>query len=228
MSKYNKILITLFSIDIIFVFVYIFYLIDIEEFFYKGFELGLLLYNISLSFIAAVIFYLIIDYYPKKERRYKFLRNLEVHLNDINNSLNEVIDNLNYPANIEKIDLKKINDEEFKEILKNTPPDFKTSKSYVEYFNQDIDILKSVEINSGKVISNVEAILKHIDFLEPELYKVLEDIKSFPIIKTLHFMRQHNLKIANLLALHKIFIDYINLINKLNSEWEQNKKQLYY
>lgn len=32
MSKYNKILITLFSIDIIFVFVYIFYLIDIEEF----------------------------------------------------------------------------------------------------------------------------------------------------------------------------------------------------
>lgn len=224
MSKYNKILITLFSIDIIFVFVYIFYLIDIEEFFYKGFELGLLLYNISLSFIAAVIFYLIIDYYPKKERRYKFLRNLEVHLNDINNSLNEVIDNLNYPANIEKIDLKKINDEEFKEILKNTPPDFKTSKSYVEYFNQDIDILKSVEINSGKVISNVEAILKHIDFLEPELYKVLEDIKSFPIIKTLHFMRQHNLKIANLLALHKIFIDYINLINKLNSEWEQNKK----
>ena len=224
MSKYNKILITLFSIDIIFVFVYIFYLIDIGEFFYKGFELGLLLYNISLSFIAAVIFYLIIDYYPKKERRYKFLRNLEVHLNDINNSLNEIIDNLNYPENIKKIDLKKINDEEFKVVLKNTPPDFKTSKSYVEYFNQDIDILKSVEINSGKVISNVEAILKHIDFLEPELYKVLEDIKSFPIIKTLHFMRQHNLKIANLLALHKIFIDYINLINKLNSEWEQNKK----
>lgn len=96
MSKYNKILIILFTIDIIFVFVYIFYLIDIKEFFNKGFELGLLLYNISLSFIAAVIFYLIIDYYPKKERKYKFLRNLEIHLNDINNSLNEVIDNLNY------------------------------------------------------------------------------------------------------------------------------------
>jgi hypothetical protein len=224
MSKYNKILIILFTIDIIFVFVYIFYLIDIKEFFNKGFELGLLLYNISLSFIAAVIFYLIIDYYPKKERKYKFLRNLEIHLNDINNSLNEVIDNLNYPTNIEKIDLKKINNEVFKEVLKNTPPDFKTSKNYIEYFNQDIDILKSLEINSRKVISNIEEILKHIDFLEPELYKVLEEIKSYPIIQTLQFMKQQNLKIKNLLALHKILINYINLINKLNSEWEQNKK----
>jgi hypothetical protein len=90
--NYTQILSSILILDLIFVILYIFVFSDIKEFFSKGYEIGQIFYNLSLSFLAAGIFYYIVDYFPKKTRKIRMLINLEMHLIKINLNVNNILE----------------------------------------------------------------------------------------------------------------------------------------
>lgn len=226
MSKYNKILTILFITDILFVFTYIFYLIDIEEFFSKGFELGQFFYNISLSFIAATIFYFIIDYYPKK-RRERFLKNLEVHIEQINRCFNDILENFDYSnMNHQKMNIKNVDSDILKDILENTLYTFKTGVNFPNYFNANIVYL--IKQKCIRIQYELNELLRSIDILSPELYKIINELRTYilgDIIEVgIDMLKTNpNTKVTNLSPFDKIFMEYINLLRDLNSKWIESK-----
>jgi hypothetical protein len=221
MGKYNKVLITLFAIDIAFVFIYIFYLIDIEEIFSKGFEFGQLFYNISLSFIAAVFFYFIIDYYPKKERKIKYLNNMEEHIRQINRCFNDILANFDYSnLNYKIINIENIDSNILKNILANTSCTFKTKVDFPNYPNADIVYL--IKQKHIRIQYELNELLRSIDILSPELYKSINDLRVYILGDVIEV----GINISNVTDLNlftNIFMDYINLLRNLNDNWIRNK-----
>lgn len=225
MKNYNQILTTTLILDFIFVIIYIFVLSDIKEFFSKGYEIGQFMYNLSLSFIAAGIFYYIIDYFPKKSRKIKMLTNMEIHSVRINYNVNNILENFDYPANLTIININNASNENIKELLDNTNYTFKTKVNFAN--NPNVDILTLIRVKNTEINYELNELEKESDLFSPELYASIKELKRMPISNIfndgIHMIKEIPNSSQNLGIFSDLLIKYINCVKEFNEEWNKNK-----
>ncbi len=223
--RLHQILIIILIITIVFIILYLFYLIDIPQVIPKGYEIGILFYNFSLSYIAASIFYFIVDYFPKRQRKKQMLTNLEVHTDRIELNINNILENLNYPTGQEVIKIQNVTKENLQNIFRNTSPNYKTKVNYVGLKNAPI--LKVLDVNNQEINHELEELEKHGDLFSPDLFKSMKDIKRTPIARAfiggVNMANGINQPISDLSIFTDLFLEYLNKIKTFQDEWENNK-----
>ncbi|MDT0644997.1 hypothetical protein RM553_19345 [Zunongwangia sp. F363] len=215
------------SLSAAFIVIYTFILIDIPEKFDKGYEIGLLLFNLSFSIISAFIFYLLIDFYPKQIRKKELLSSLEIYLSRIEETYNTILKNLDYNnLEIDTLTYKDCSKEDLKIVMSNTNPNFKTDVNTLT--KQGLTISELINVQKGYVENQITELEKHINFLSTDLYKELVNLKAIDL--TLIFR-------AGTIMLNRInspnndfgifsdqFYDYIIKVRSIRNEWNNNLK----
>jgi len=224
--NYTQILSSILILDLIFVILYIFVFSDIKEFFSKGYEIGQIFYNLSLSFLAAGIFYYIVDYFPKKTRKIRMLINLEMHLIKINLNVNNILESFNYPANLSLINIDNANSDNIKALLDNSSFNFKTKVNFVN--NPNADILTLIRVKIDEVNHEINEMEKESDLFSPDLYYSIKELKRMPIAiifyDGLSTIKQISNSSQNLGVFSDLLMQYINLVKEFNTQWNKNKK----
>lgn len=220
-----KILLTLLIIAVAYLILYIFVFLDKTEIFYKAAEIGILFYRLAIGYIAASMFYFIVNYFPQKRKANKMLANLETQVNRIETNINKILSEFNYPNEQEILTLENYSSDEVKSILKNTKFDFKTKVNYVG--QQNANIIKHIEVQTNEINNELQDIEKHIDLISPELFKALKDVQRMPIsrafIAGIDMIKREKLQNQNLGIFTDLFVDYLNKVKEFKSEWEKNK-----
>lgn len=215
------------SLSAIFVVIYTFVLIDIPEKFDKGYEVGLLIFNLSFSIISAFIFYLIIDFYPRRIRKRELLSSLEIYITRIEETYNTILKSLNYDnLDIDILNYTDCKKENLKKVMENTATDFKTDINTL--VKQELTILELIYSRKGYVERQISELEKHIDFLSTDLYKELVNLKALDL--TLIFragtlmLNRINASNRELGIFSDEFFEYILKVRKVRSKWNENLK----
>jgi hypothetical protein len=227
-NKHLKILLkTIVFLSAIFIIVYTFFLIDIPEKFNKGYEIGLLLFNLSFTIISAFIFYLLIDYYPKKIRKKELLSSLEIHITRIEETYNTILKNLDYSGlDIDILTYDKCSNEVLKKVMANTNPDFRTDVNSLT--KEKLSITELINRQKGYVENQIAELEKHIDFISTDLYKELVNLKAIDL--TLIFragtamLKRINAPNQDLGIFSDQLFDYIIKVRSIREEWNKNEK----
>ncbi|MDT0691245.1 hypothetical protein RM549_15725 [Salegentibacter sp. F188] len=227
-NKHLKILLkTIVFLSAIFIIVYTFFLIDIPEKFNKGYEIGLLLFNLSFTIISAFIFYLLIDYYPKKIRKKELLSSLEIHITRIEETYNTILKNLDYSGlDIDILTYDKCSNEVLKKVMANTNPDFRTDVNSLT--KEKLSITELINRQKGYVENQIAELEKHIDFISTDLYKQLVNLKAIDL--TLIFragtamLKRINAPNQDLGIFSDQLFDYIIKVRSIREEWNKNEK----
>ncbi len=220
-----KILLTLLIIAVAYLILYIFVFLDRTEIFYKASEVGILFYRLAIGYIAASMFYFIVNYFPQKRKAKKMLANLETQVNRIETNINKILSEFNYPNEQEILTLENYSSDELKLILENTKFDFKTKVNYIG--QQKANVIKHIEVQTNEINNELQDIEKHIDLISPELFKALKDVQRMPISRAfvagIDMIKREKLQNQNLGIFTDLFADYLNKVKEFKSEWEKNK-----
>lgn len=213
--------------SIAFIFLYTFLLIEIPERFDKGYEIGLLLFNLSFSIISAFIFYLLIDYYPKKIRKKELLVSLEIYIIRIEDTYNTILKNLDYSdLDVATLTYDKCTKNKLKTVMTNTNPEFKTDVNSIT--KEKLSITELINSQKGYVEKQISEIEKHIDFINTELYTELVNLKAIDltfVFRAGTVMLKHvNTPNNNLGIFSDQLFDYIIKVRNIRREWEENQK----
>ncbi len=226
-KSFLNIIIFLLLVSILFVILYIFILIDIPAKFDKGYEIGLLIFNLCLSLIAASIFYFIIDFFPKKVRKHEILNSLEIHMVGIEDIYNSILINLNYDGvEIEQLNVHNVDKGTLKKAMLNTPLNYKTGVQSVP--KENLTIFELATSKKGLVENEISEMEKHIDFLSTDLYKTMVELKRIDL--TLIFraglvmVNRLNQQVINLEMFADELFKYIQKVKELRIKWDLNKK----
>lgn len=213
--------------SVIFIIIYTFILIDIPEKFNKGYEIGLLLFNLSFSIISAFIFYLLIDYYPKRIRKKELLSSLEIYITRIEETYNTILKNLDYSGlNIDTLTYDKCSKEVLKKVMANTNPDFRTDVNSLT--KEKLSITELINRQKGYVENQIAELEKHIDFISTDLYKELVNLKAIDL--TLIFragtamLKRVNAPNNDFGIFSDQLFDYIIKVRNIRKEWNNNGK----
>lgn len=154
-------------IDIVFLLMYSFIFVYIPEFVSFGSELGAFLNQLALAFFAGYIFYILIEFIPKKRQKVHVYSYVQKKGEKIKSNLYTLIDNL----------MKEV-----KKIQEFTPD---TSQKAVRQFKaKEIDI-DSLDINN-MTKEDIKRIMGVINDLEPSPYSRYEDLLN-PMSWNEHF-----------------------------------------
>lgn len=223
--KLPKILIVLLIIAITYLILYIFVFLDREEIFYNASEVGILFYRLAIGYIAASMFYFIVNYFPQKRKAKKMLANLDTQIDKIETNVNKILNEFNYPNDQQILTLENYNSDSLKLILENTKFDFKTKVNYVGL--QNANIIKHIEVQANEINNELQDIEKHMDLISPELFRAIKDVQRMPIsrvfIAGIGMIKRENLNNQNLGIFTDLLSEYLGKIKNLKSEWNKNK-----
>ncbi|CAM1339654.1 hypothetical protein [Tenacibaculum aestuarii] len=228
MKKHHTLLLTiLFIACITYITLHIYWFSNEPECFFKAYEVGQIVNKLCLSYIAAFIFYLVVNYLPQRKRRKKLLENLDTQINVIENCLNQILKELNYQTDQETLTIDNITQKELKNVLLNTSPKHKSSINYPN--NKNASILKVIEVNFKVVQNEYLDLEKHYDLYSVNLYKLLKErirdksIHTFPVgLKMIAEISKTNQQ-DNLGLFDTILFSYIENTKEFISEWKKNK-----
>ncbi|WP_034040107.1 hypothetical protein [Wocania ichthyoenteri] len=220
-----KLLLALLLVAIIYLLLYIFVFLDKTEIFYKASEVGILFYRLTIGYIAATMFYFIVNYFPQKRKANKMLANLDTQVNKIEANINKILSEFNYPNEQEILTLENYSSDSLKLILENTKFDFVTKVNYVG--QQKTNVIKHIEVQVNEINNELKDIEKHIDLISPELFKTLKDVQRMPISRVfvagIDMVKREKLQNQNLGIFTDLFVDYLNKVKEFKFEWEKNK-----
>lgn len=155
---------------------------DIPEFFSKGSEIGNILSNLSLAYIASFIFYLVVVKYQEnkdKKNIYSTIYNLSKQLIGRGNS---VVTTLASASNYSTSDLtKKITKEEYLELCKKVNPKTISPNTVLGTVTNPIpatysQLIYNNSYSNSKVL--IEKIFVYMPFLESDFIKLLNQLNE--------------------------------------------------
>lgn len=173
---------------LVYVIVYQLYLIEIVEIVAWGSEIGIVIYNLSLSIIASGIFYYLVVYIPEKRKKRKVRQVINMRFEQIEMSCMLIYKDItrfsthqNAPIILpEKLD-------EFKSICKDMlltsrPPDFFAGSAIVPLNNWFEYFKYSFRYDDN----NLEELYKYSNFLEPDTMQLMHDLSSHTFRKVIN------------------------------------------
>ncbi|WP_205502225.1 hypothetical protein [Rufibacter psychrotolerans] len=176
-------------VSLVFVFLYKFVLVDINELFLGAFQIGEILYNIVLSVIASVIFYIVVVYLEKRRQ----IRIVKPIIESKTKSLNlgcffilkGICDFKGLPLFAEMPSQSELRNlcEGISlrgrcPMIFNNPP--YNPENWFDFFG--------FYFNSEKL--NIEVLHKHMPYLNPELLTILDEISLNNLHRAIHLYMQ--------------------------------------
>ena len=194
-----------------------FWLIDIPEFFSKGYEFGQIIYKLCISYISAFIFYFLVVHIKQqkdKQNLYTYVaEKMDIIISDAECLTKEISNAVKmkfsskYPSNSELQHFSKNLDPH-----SNAPLLLGTSgnhANWIQYFSYSRRRSKEA----------IQKIFTQMPFLETELVRILANLEDTPhfwyweqIIPTMH---THQLQFAN--AGEDLFSKYFDFIKQLET-----------
>lgn len=188
-KKFFENLVGIITVFLLFyVIAYQLYLVNILEFVEWGSEIGVLVYNLSLSIIASGIFYYLVVYIPEKRKKLKVRQVINMRFEqvelicmttyaDINRSSGIVNSPKDFPESVEK----------FKSICQNMlltsrPPDYFAGSAMVPLNNW----YEYFKYNFRYDDKNLEELYKYSAYLEPETMQLMHDLSSHTFRKVIN------------------------------------------
>lgn len=226
-SNYLRIIKLGLAIATLYVLIYLFVLIDIPECFFKAYEIGRFFYSLSLSFIAASLFYFIVDFFPKRARKKALLDTVKIHITNIESVYNTILKSLNYEG--DPFTVENISREDLQKIMTNTRLDYRTNENSLNRTN--ITIRELFENKKGIINKELSDLDKYVDLYSIELYKKLIDLKRFDIIDVLrnyeNIFTLIGSSVPSLGPASDMFFEQILKFQNLKKEWKKNRGDLY-
>ncbi|MFB2517515.1 hypothetical protein [Lysinibacillus sp. OTC-L20] len=177
----HKILGNLLGVALIIIVVFKIVLKDLPDFFYFDSEIRDILVNISLSYVAAYIFYLIQVYLPETKKRMMYLSSIKKPMIDIQRHIRDIF--RVFDINLDEIK----NDNDFENIIQRFSEidmmadsrAIKLVNGHIQYWNK----IQSIEFTRQDIIECAEHCQK-IYSLDIEINDLLYDIKVCHLMKT--------------------------------------------
>lgn len=167
----------LWIVSVAYILLYLFLFIEIDAIFPKADILGELLYNLALSIIAANLFYLFIDYFPREARKRKLLTHLDIHIGIINSQIEYILKYLNCPKSVKALSINERDFQSIKECLEKTPMNFVVpNKENVR--GQVMRILEYINDKCLRIVEETKDLQLDKEVYSAELYILLLKIKN--------------------------------------------------
>lgn len=208
---------------LIYVVTYQLYLVKIEEFVDWGSEIGIVLYNLSLSIIASGIFYYLVVYIPEKRKKNKVKQVINMRFEqiemqsmitygDIRTSSTFQNAPMDFPENIN--DFKLICKDM---LLTSQPPDYFAGSTMVPLNNW----FEYFKYNFKYDDKNLDELYKYSSYLEPETMQLMHDLSSHTfrkVINQYHLECETKDYARKFDSLSHILHDYLSTILKFKQD----------
>jgi len=225
--KIQKIIIWfLFVLSIIAIFLIEFRYNDTPERWEYGYELGKVLSNLSLAFIASGIFYVLLVYLPRlkdKKHIYKHASQINFRIFLSGTSLfKEVDENPN-----EFVLFSKIEKEDFFKICENTGPNDLYSFFITTDIQYPINYRQKLNTIRLSIEKDIKILFTYISHLEKEHISLLNDLLYCQLMRDLnncYSEEKYSKNVTTYEPIKEVLYDFYNkviLLRKYNMDWEK-------
>ncbi|MDR3669079.1 MAG: hypothetical protein P4L35_19795 [Ignavibacteriaceae bacterium] len=209
----NPLIKTIFFISLIYSFVYQFYFLKIAELFYGASEFGIIMFNLSLAFIASFIFYFIAVHIPEYKNKEKATSIVRLKIVKLINAQIEPTVQIYRNADI-KLEKENYSEEIFKQVLSKlkpqniSPPLYFLNKgdcNWLEYLYYYIKLSQIV----------IKEIYQFMPYLELDLLLTLDKIERCGYFEFFEVMKKATFTEPDLSVISSYYYEYIKLISEL-------------
>ncbi|MGV8916137.1 MAG: hypothetical protein ACOH1X_11885 [Kaistella sp.] len=186
-----------------------------------------LLQNLILSFVAATIFYFIVQYLPQKKRNEKILENLEEFKKNCGYCINNIMNGMNKESFGDMFKYSEISEDFLKILMAKTSYSHITNYPYVGISN--ITLKEFIFIKEQELKENLNHMLQFQSYLTPEIIRIILNLKQIELYKnfvsTEAVIEIFEGKQSNIDLIFDTFLNIIRQLKMLDNEWIELKSQ---
>lgn len=229
-----------FLFAIIFLLVYKLVLLNIDEIFPMAYEIGDLIYEAMLAYFAGYIFYLLVEYFPKRRDKktvYRYVnRKRDSIINNFYRFLDHVISEIEVVSNLvpedpptaarvflaqelkkDEFDLKNMSIEKFEKVMRIIHNQDRSPVSQFPDLLNHLTWNQYFRLHSQSILKLVNEVFVVIPYLEPDHINIFTDIQDcsfFGLVNNIDVSQDCEF-LAN--SIHKYYL----LIRELEDNWQK-------